>query len=546
MGGGSGDGRVPDIIDLYAEYQREGDENPLDRYLEEVETDFFRMTEVEEGYGMDSEPVLEMDTPGYAEDLHTKEIEPVTDTFSGGMSDDPDRSFREREEERRQQYRAEIAPAVADQVTAETMWDTALSLFDLPEERVRDRLEAYMDRFEVDLVNELEMAVVAAAEDLYTQQKDRYSGDRSRLVRDALDEVEGSVIPTFPFRDGVEHRYTGSEIDPRAIRRSLIGRLQRTVDELAGEGAAGLALLQGTAIPAATTPSGLDIAPGRFDAMRSGVGETGMRVAWNSDHPAVQDAARTALLDDLGGHITRLKQQGRGDYAERIGRLQDSYATVLDRVRTRETLAAMDRYWGTDDMPYDVYEIDDADELVRAAADLGTCRRTEAYKDWYEDLADDPFTTVLGVRREEENEWIGVARLFHMENADGDRVLGLDNLGMQYEDEHVGGPPMSSCDFARYGDALPAMGLATMAYGIENGFDYVVAAGGAEKKDKRVGGGPGDRIGVAQLYGQNGTTMHLEKRGRPMEHAYGFDQVKGEDEGYEVRLLFEDPETRIA
>lgn len=434
-------------------------------------------------------------------------------------------------------FDAAVLPHIQEAVDADALVDTAASMFDVDREQAEKRFKQWQERYDADVIEPATGHAMTRALDRYLLAHDRYMDDIDALVDEALEEAVRNAFPTYLFRDRVTKLYDGAAIHPASIQRTLAESLAEDVEELVDDPAtAARDVLYGRAVPVDAL-DGLEPGPETLHTVKSAVGEGGLHAAWNPDHPTVTTAAARMLRDDLGRQEQRL-QATDPERAQAVNDLQDAYKTTLDRIRVEETMDAMEELWGREDLPYEVFAIDDADEMLRAAQDIGNCRADDRDSRYYRLLETDPYTTVLGIRRFDDHEWIGAARCFHLETADGASVFGIDNLGMQYREDTEGHDPVDGCNFKDYGDALPIMGLAAMRYGLNHGFDYVVAAGGTDTPDRRVGGGPGDWIGPAQLYGQNSATIHLDKRGtRTQGEPYGF---RGSGP-YEVRLLLENP-----
>lgn len=457
------------------------------------------------------------------------------------------RAPRDTMEARVKAFDAEVLPRIRAAVDTRTLRDTAVSHFDVDPGTAEAIVSQWTERYDTGIVEPATACAAATALDRYLLEHDRYADDTDALMAEAVDAAVQEVFPTYLFRDGVTKLYNGDDLHPGHLHRDVARSLARNVEELVDDPCIeAVDMLHGE-------PVGVDafeepIEAGMLHTLESGVGERQFRATWNPDHPAVTTAAADILLDDLGRQVQRFRETDP-DRAAYVQEVQDAYRTTLHRLRVEETVDAMETLWGRGDLPYEVFDINDADEMLRAAVELGNCRAHERNRSYYELLADDPYTTVLGIRRLDDRQWIGAARCFHLTTSEDEHVFGIDNLGMQYRDDAKGHDPLEGCAFDEYGDALPIMGLAAMRYGLDHGFDYVVAAGGTEGDeafpDMRVGGGPGDRIGPAHLYGQHGARMYLEKRGTRTEgEPYGFGQPRGPNEGYVVRILLENP-TRL-
>ncbi|MDY6771668.1 MAG: hypothetical protein SV186_06995 [Candidatus Nanohaloarchaea archaeon] len=524
-----------------------------DKYLKDTETlfdddDGVYGTDLEEtingytfdGSGLDDDAFYETMETGYEKETNTelKTIDPVTttpDTTGAGLPSDRGTS----KAERRETFRDEYEDAVQDAVTADRLLEVAASEVDASPAAIHDALTEELGARGSDLIDEIRPAIVDAAEERYVKDHMFYNDRVDDLAHDAVEETVDDLLPTHRLRDGVEKVYDGAELDPRAIQRHLVRRMADDVEATVTEyDEAAAAMIEGERLTAEASPEQVENGlPGSLAAMESKAGETVMGVRWDSSHPSVQRAAADQLQEAVGKDIQRAATGAADASKDELEALQDGYRNAIERFRVDETLAALERHWGTADMPYEVYKIDNPDEMQQAAQDIGNCRRHAT--DYYEDLADDPFTTILGVRRDDEDEWIGMARAFHLD-ADGDDVFAIDNLGMQYKDGQEGGHPDSACNFEEFGDALPVMGLASIAYGLENGFDYVVAG----RNDGRVGGGSGDRIGVAQLYSTKNTDeseLPVEKKGhRDIERPYGLTELTYSADQH-FALLLENP-----
>ncbi len=474
-------------------------------------------------------------------------IEPVDTTPDLEAGQDPTTAGLPRDRgttkaERRQTFQQEYADQIAYSITMETVLDAAEEIVDADPESIQDTLASDLDVTGTRMIDAIIDEALMAAEEQYVKDHMFYEDRQDQLVDDALKETMDDLLPTHRLRSDVRKVYDGQELDPRAIQRHMVRQMAHDVDETVTEyDETARGLLEGERLTAQASPDLDGELPAALEMMESRPGESVMGLQWDSSHPAVQQAAAEQLEASIGKDIQRAATGAAQASQEELEDLQDRYGTAIERFRVDETLRAMDEHWDTADMPYEVFEIDDPDEMQKAAEDIGNCRTTAS--GYYEDLADDPFTTVLGVRRDDSSQWIGMARAFHMETPDDEDVFAIDNLGMQYKHGHEAGHPESSCDFENYGDALPVMGLASIAFGLENGFDHVVAG----RNDGRVGGGSGDRIGVAQLYSTKNTDqdeLPVEKKGhRDIKRPYGLTRLNDPSVDQKFALLMENPGT---
>lgn len=445
------------------------------------------------------------------------------------------------DDEIRQQFRQEYEPDVRELLADDGLLEAATGQYDADREAVHAEITAVADDPDA-AYDAVRAAVIEEAEDRYMKDHTLFRNKEPRdLAEAALGPALGDMLATYRLRDGVEERYDGEDIDPRTIRRRMLDELMETVeDRISEHDPVAEQILAGQRIRPDELPDRLDGSlTAAIDRMESRVGEPMLGVGLDSTQPAVQEVVASGLLDDIGRELQRTAAGTADHDQEALDRLQERYQRTLDRFRVGETLDELERSWGTGDLPYAVYEIDDPGEMQQAARELGNCRTAVGH--YYERLAEDPFTTVLGVRRDDHDEWIGMARMFHMETPDDEQVLAIDNLGMQYRDGAGAGEPEDCCDFEAFGDALPVMGLSAIAYGLDQGSDAVVAG----RDDQRVGGGPGDGIGVAQLYSTKNTDeeeLPLEKRGvRDMDQPYGLVSLLDPHADQQMALLFEDP-----
>lgn len=518
----------------------EEDDDTFDRYLNGVGdlTDEYEMEIDKDLYGT-------MKTTGTADTIEpvdtTPDLEAGQDPVTAGLPQDRGTS----KAERRQTFQDEYADQVAYSITMERALEAAQEVVDADTDEIENALASELDVTGTRMIDAVIDEALMTAEDRYVKDHMFYGDKEDDLIEDALEETMDDVLPTHRLRDGVRKVYDGQELDPRAIQRHMVRQMAHDVNETVteyDETASGL--LDGERLTAEASPDLDGDLPAALEMMESRPGESVMGVRWDSSHPSVQQAASEALEESIGKDIQRAATGGTEASQEELEDLQDRYGTAIERFRVQETLQAMDEHWETAEMPYEVFEIDDPDEMQKAAEEIGNCRKNAT--GYYEDLADDPFTTVLGVRRDDSSQWIGMARNFHMETPEGEDVFAIDNLGMQYKHGHEAGHPESSCDFENYGDALPVMGLASIAFGLEQGFDHVVAG----RNDGRVGGGSGDRIGVAQLYSTKNTDqdeLPVEKKGsRDIERPYGLTRLNDPSVDQKFALLMENPRTDSA
>ena len=479
------------------------------------------------------------DIPGPANDTiegvdSEPDLEPGQDPMTAGLPRDKGTS----KEQRRATFRDEYETPVEDGITDDTILEIASTIVDADETEIESVLK---DQYRTDdLSAELLEPIIDTAQDRYVRNH-MYYEDASDLASDSIEEAMRSLMPTHELRDNVFKLYDGDSIDPRAIKRHMVRNLAQDTKNIVSEyDTIADRLITDQRLPSEASPDALNTSlPQALMKLESRPGETAMSVQWDSSDPIVQEEAAERFLDSIGKDIQRAGDGSLETDTTALDELQDEYKETIDRFRVRETLQELEESWETSGMPYEVYAVDDPDEMKEAANELGTCRTTTT--EYYEALAADPYTEMLGIRREDETEWIGMARVFHMETVDGDKVLAIDNLGMQYETDKEGQDPERSCNFEEYGDALPVMGLASIAYGIERGFDYVVAG----RQDGRVGGGPNDNIGVAQLYSTTNMDQNdlpVRKKGRrDMDKPYGLKRVNDPLYDQHFAVLMEQP-----
>lgn len=352
-----------------------------------------------------------------------------------------------------------------------------------------------IDRERIDAAYEAvfdDMAMVDAY--LAEHDADRLSAAKTELESVLLEYIDGvdmgeatvadavyreaveRAVPSFIGNEDVSLLYRGEDIHPYSIHKELL-------DDFASF----------------------------LSAYGSDIGEE-----VNDALAADPDTATLAELEqDLLHEADIVPTRLDGEEREEFLALRDgTNRNVLNRYRPTAAVETLDRNWGAANMPYEVYELDDPDELYAAAKDVGTCRRGEEHRDYYEQIAADPETLVFGVRREDVQHWVGFSRNYLLEvPAEDASALGIDTMELVYKDGSAGGAPHGACDFETFGDVPIVLGLAGMRYALDNDIDYVAVGSG----EGRVSGGPddqyvGEAFGPGDMYkGTSGTQLWLRK-----------------------------------
>jgi hypothetical protein len=235
--------------------------------------------------------------------------------------------------------------------------------------------------------------------------------------------------------------------------------------------------------------------------------------------------------------------------------IRDHNKTVLDRFRPEETKNKLDKEWGEGSIPYEVYTLD-PDEVVRAHADLGTCRaRVDGFfsLEWenisqadIKEEAEDDYTIHFGLKRKNKPGWAGLSRAYIFEDHDNtksdEKWLGLDAIELPYK--VPGGPTSSACDFANYGAVPIVLGLAASRYVLENqelkgafiGYNEGRSGGGAERQYECI-----KPFGPADVYkGSSDQSVHISKKGKTDVTTHGHNKINGSPYEEHVDLIFED------
>ncbi len=310
---------------------------------------------------------------------------------------------------------------------------------------------AVMEQYDTDTQ---EAATERLRDDLIDAGRKRYIEDPSTFEEADAELLAGmtlDAIPDFRFNDDVSLTYTDEDLDPYDIKEELLMRfgdfLTENVDrERERRVEEGLGLLEGT----------YPLEDKYLDTIHDD--------AWDGDVDSQEDLY-DAILHDMAF-------QGRSIAHTRDEAFQDELEGRFNAVNRFEETAALGHL---DDHDYEVYEVEDPGTIATMNTQLGTCKRNygktnQTFQKW----AWDDDTTILGFRRDDSDEWVGFTRNYSLETAEDHDVLAVDTWEIPYKDGREGGNPDGACDFENYGDILPVQALASVQYGLENDYDFVI------------------------------------------------------------------------
>jgi hypothetical protein len=364
-----------------------------------------------------------------------------------GMGDYPGRAarpvYRMRDAGRRLVYDTIVADRLADDIDLTEIDAT------YPDTDIED---AVMAQYDTDTKEE---ATERLKDDLIEAGRNQYIDDPSAFEETDAELLAGmtlDAIPDFRFNDDVDLAYTNEDLDPYDIKEELLTRFGDFLqDELGGQREQrieeGLGLLEGTY------------------PLEDEYLETMHDDAWDGEVQSQEDLYEAVLHD--------MAFQGRSIAHTRDEAFQDELEGRFNAVNRFEETAALDHL---DEHEYEVYEVEDPETIATMNAELGTCKRNygktnQTFQEW----AWEDDTTILGFRRDDSDEWAGFTRNYSLQTDDGRDILAVDTWEMPYKDGREGGNPDGACDFENYGDVLPVQALASIQYGLENDYDFVVA-----------------------------------------------------------------------
>lgn len=351
--------------------------------------------------------------------------------------------YRLRDEGRGLVYDGVVAGRLEDDIDIETINEA------YPDTDIET---AVMEQYDTDTTEE---ATEQLKDDLLEAGREKYIEDPSAFEETDAELLAGmtiDAIPDFRFNDDVDLTYTNEDLDPYDIKEELLTRFGDFLqEELSGERERrieeGLGLLEGTY------------------PLEDEYLETMHDDAWDGEVDSQEDLYQAVLHD--------MAFQGRSIAHTRDQEFQDELEGRFNAVNRFEETAALDQL---DEHEYEVYEVEDPETIATINSELGTCKRNygknnQTFQEW----AWDDDTTILGFRRDDSEDWVGFTRNYSLQTDDDQDVLAVDTWEIPYKDGREGGNPDGACDFEGYGDVLPIQALASIQYGLENEYDFVVA-----------------------------------------------------------------------
>lgn len=243
--------------------------------------------------------------------------------------------------------------------------------------------------------------------------------------------------------------------------------------------------------------------------------------------PETEEEAWDMVKQDLYWHADLEALNQPDSYKHEL----DEHKKLLDRFRPFETTEQL-----LEEPLYHVFELKTAEKMLEAAKGVGTCKRFTSNLEYYRELEEDPSTVMLGVRRSDDPDWVGISRNFLLESyEDGERrpALGIDAFEVRYKRGHEGGTPNGSCDRENFEDIVSVLALSAIKYGLENDIGYVLAG----NRDGRV------CWGARQIYSSIDKKLSLRKQGHDISHAYGFkEKALKRNNDQKAYILLEQPQ----
>ncbi|MDY6771197.1 MAG: hypothetical protein SV186_04550 [Candidatus Nanohaloarchaea archaeon] len=328
----------------------------------------------------------------------------------------------------------------ADQVRDEIDIDAVQEEYD--DIDIEERLMAHYDaETAAEAYNEFQDHAVEAGRQHYVNDLTDPAAIADQVLNDGL----RGVLPDYRVASDVEQVYRTEDLDPYSIQEELIAGLgDFLLDEIDGDRAEQVA-------------DGLDVIQDEPDP--DYLDELGIE----------EDADRDDLYDEV---IDDMVFQGQCIAQNKDESFQDELQGRYNAANRFDAAAAVD---ALEEHDYEIFEIQDPSIMANIHSDLGTCKRNYKEDDnEFQDWAEDDGTTILGFRRGDEDEWVGMTRNYDLD-ASGRDVFGVDTWEIPYKPGREGGAPDGACDFENYGDVLHAEALASVRWGLDNGHDYVVS-----------------------------------------------------------------------